>query len=130
MTLRAVSVGLLALLAGPALAQPLAICGGGKRVTCVVDGDTFWVDGEKVRIADIDTPEIEGGCGSERERAALARDRLADLLGADPFTLRREGQDRYGRTLAVIANRHGSIGEVLIGEGLARRWDGGRHPWC
>jgi len=22
------------------------------------------------------------------------------------------------------------IGETLIAEGLARRWDGRRHPWC
>jgi len=34
-----------------------AICGTVRR-TCVVDGDTFWLDGNKIRIADIDTPEI------------------------------------------------------------------------
>lgn len=34
-----------------------SICGSVRR-TCVVDGDTFWLDGVKIRIADIDTPEI------------------------------------------------------------------------
>ena len=29
----------------------------GKRITCVVDGDTFWHAGEKIRIEDIDAPE-------------------------------------------------------------------------
>src|SRR3546814_7054959 len=33
------------------------LCGMTRR-TCVVDGDTFWLEGEKIRIADIDTPEI------------------------------------------------------------------------
>ncbi len=28
------------------------------RRTCVVDGDTIWLEGVKIRIADIDTPEI------------------------------------------------------------------------
>ena len=36
---------------------PHDICGSIRR-TCVVDGDTFWLDGVKIRIADIDTPEI------------------------------------------------------------------------
>ncbi len=42
-------------------------CGGGARVTCIVDGDTVWYRGEKIRIADIDTPETSRpGCARER----------------------------------------------------------------
>lgn len=33
-------------------------CTGGHRIACVIDGDTLWIDGKKVRIADIDAPEI------------------------------------------------------------------------
>nr|MDX8317342.1 thermonuclease family protein [Agrobacterium rosae] len=36
--------------------EAFSICGSGQRITCVVDGDTFWFRGEKIRIADIDTP--------------------------------------------------------------------------
>lgn len=32
-------------------------CAGGNRVTCVVDGDTLWIEGTKIRAADIDAPE-------------------------------------------------------------------------
>lgn len=33
-------------------------CGGfGGRDNCVVDGDTLWYRGQKIRIADINTPE-------------------------------------------------------------------------
>lgn len=47
--------------------QPkLALCGERQRVSCVVDGDTLWLHGEKIRIADIDTPEVsEARCDSE-----------------------------------------------------------------
>lgn len=34
------------------------LCDGPVRVNCVVDGDTLWFRGDKIRIADIDAPEI------------------------------------------------------------------------
>ena len=34
-----------------------AICHSGGGTNCVVDGDTAWIDGVKVRVADIDAPE-------------------------------------------------------------------------
>lgn len=44
------------------------ICLGPIRANCVVDGDTFWFEGAKIRIADIDAPEIsEPRCASERQ---------------------------------------------------------------
>jgi len=33
-------------------------CALGTRQACVVDGYTIWLDGQKIRIADIDTPEV------------------------------------------------------------------------
>lgn len=108
----------------------LSICAPGPRDNCVVDGDTFWLEGEKVRIADIDAPEIRGGCDYESRLAIASRDRLLDLLNGGPFRLHREGQDRYGRTLAVVTLRGRSVGDVLVSEGLARTWAGRREPWC
>ena len=43
----------LALLA----AATFTLCSDAPRIDCVVDGDTFWLHGEKVRIADINAPE-------------------------------------------------------------------------
>ena len=102
----------------------------GIRVTCVHDGDSFIVSRERIRIADIDAPELNGECPSEKALARRARDRLLDLLNAEPFTLRREGEDRYGRTLAVVVNSRGSVGDRLVAEGLARTWTGRREGWC
>lgn len=111
-------------------AAGLAICAPGPRDNCVVDGDTFWVQGVKVRIADIDAPEINGHCGYERRLAIKSRDRLLALLNAGPFQLRTQGKDRFGRTLALVTRDGVSIGEVLVKEGLARVWKGRREPWC
>ena len=36
----------------------------------------------RVRIRDVDTPEIHGKCAAEREMAARARDRLAQMIPA------------------------------------------------
>ena len=109
----------------------LTLCAPGPRDNCVVDGDTFWIAGEKVRIADIDTPEVSRPeCPAEKARGERAKRRLLELLNAEPFTLRREGEDRFGRTLAVVVNSRGSVGDWLVVEGLARTWTGRRESWC
>lgn len=121
---------LLALSAAPLLLGAIAVCpppgsAGAPRHHCVHDGDTVWWHGEKIRIADIDTPELQGRCRQERALAIAARDRLVQLLNAGPVTVRRTGTDRYGRTLA----RLGGAGDQLIREGLATRWPH-RRDWC
>jgi len=116
-------------MAGALIAIAMAICPPGPRDNCVVDGDTFWINGEKVRIADIDAPETRGKCPYESNLALAARDRLAELLDA-PFSLRRQGKDQYGRTLAVVVVSGHSVGDRLVSEGLARTWTGRREPWC
>ncbi|WP_435198867.1 thermonuclease family protein [Qipengyuania sp. 902] len=108
----------------------LAVCSPGPRDHCVHDGDTVWIEGEKIRIADIETPELNGQCASERNLALSARSRLIQLLNAGPFTISRSGNDRYGRTLAVLHRLGRSIGDQIVSEGLARTWSGRREPWC
>lgn len=106
---------------------------GARRITCVVDGDTFWMDGEKIRIADIDTPEISGPlCPEERALGLAATDRLIGLLNDGPFELEPSDRDRdrFGRKLRVVVRNGRSLGEELIEEGLAHRWNGHKEPWC
>lgn len=110
-----------------------SLCDGGPRVTCVVDGDTFWLNGEKIRIADIDTPEMDGRCAFESQQARAARDRLLVLLNQGPFELETIGsrdRDQYDRLLRVVVRSGRSIGDQLVSEGLARTWSGRREPWC
>ena len=110
-----------------------SICGSVRR-TCVVDGDTFWLDGVKIRIADIDTPEIgQPQCDREYQLGMKATYRLVELLNAGPFELRTIGdrdEDRFGRKLRVVIRGDRSLGDQLVSEGLARTWSGRREPWC
>lgn len=111
-------------------AQAFPICDEGKRVTCVVDGDTFWHDRIKYRLADIDAPETRNPrCAADAKLGRAATYRLAALLSAGSFKLQDQGADRYGRTLATVTRGGRSIGEQLVSEGLARRW-GDRRGWC
>lgn len=114
-----------------ALALALAVCPTqGVRVNCVHDEDIFIIGRERIRIADIDTPELDGECAFESDLAIRARDRLIGLLNSEPFEVVAQGQDRYGRTLAIVTNSRGSVGDQLVSEGLARTWSGRREPWC
>lgn len=97
----------------------------------VIDGDTFDWHGGRVRIANIDAPELSGACKSERALARKATERLQELLAPETFRLMKLARkDRYGRTLAFVWVNHVDIGKVLIEEGLARPWQGRRYPWC
>jgi micrococcal nuclease len=112
-------------------AATFALCAPGPRHTCVVDGDTFWLAGEKIRIADIDTPEVSAPkCRAEYELGLKASHRLRELLNAGPFELTGTGVDRNGRSLRVVTRGGRSIGDQLVREGLARTWTGRREPWC
>jgi endonuclease YncB( thermonuclease family) len=110
------------------------VCSGGAtRLNCVVDGDTFHMDGATVRISDIDAPETHPPrCAREADLGDRATTRLSQLLSAGPFQLVRHDRDRdkYGRQLRVVIRDGRSIGRMLVGEGLARPWTGKRRPWC
>ena len=119
--------------AGDTESAHFTTCGSGARVTCVVDGDTFWYRGDKIRIADINTPEVsEPQCPEEARLGAAATRRLAVLLNDGPFTLETidRDRDRYGRQLRVVTRGGESLGLVLVREGLAEEWRGYRGSWC
>lgn len=115
------------------LAATFSLCTSAPRVTCVVDGDTFWLDGAKIRIADINTPETHRAqCRSEMERGRAATFRLIALLNQGPFQLHaiERDRDRYGRLLRIVTRDGESLGNQLVNEGLAERWSGRRGNWC
>jgi endonuclease YncB( thermonuclease family) len=102
-----------------------------------IDGDTVTIEGERIRIANIDTPEIHHAqCDAERRLALVAKRRLESLLAGGRIVITRgdprdgRTRDRYGRTLATISVGGHDVGDVLVDEGLARAWTGRRAPWC
>ena len=99
------------------------------------DGDTFTVHDrtgrrEKIRIENIDAPEIDGACAAERIAAPKAKHELATLVSGHRIELVRGKLDRYGRQLARVSVGRRDVGETLIEHGLSRRWDSWRKPWC
>lgn len=107
---------------------------GSRRYTCIVDGDTIWLEGQNLRLQSFDTPEPYNDiCGGARE-VALAKQasaRLLDLLNHNPFTVETFGLDGTGkRTLATIEVGGRDVGDILIEERLARHWPDGDEWWC
>jgi endonuclease YncB( thermonuclease family) len=110
-----------------------ALCVRATQHNCVIDGDTIRHGGVKIRLEDIDAPEVfSPQCAGEAALARQATHRLLELMNAGPFRLVGGGrdEDRYGRKLRTIERNGRSLGDTLIGEGLARPWDGARRSWC
>lgn len=119
---------------GRVVESRFGLCAGPVRITCVVDGDTIWLEGVKIRVADLNTPETGAPqCPAEAALGARATERLVTLLNEGPFEVRPAGardEDQYGRKLRVLYRDGRSLSEVLIAEGLAHRWEGYRAGWC
>ena len=117
----------------PAARVTFGFCHSGGGTNCVVDGDTFWMAGAKIRIADIDTPETHPArCPEEARLGAAATQRLQALLNSGAVTLHSidRDTDRYGRKLRRVTVDGRGVGDTLIAEGLARPYLGRRVGWC
>lgn len=104
-------------------------------IASVHDGDTLRLcSGERIRLLDIDAPELAGSprcdprhprphawCGADA-LARRSRDALAAFVASGPATIERKAKDRYGRTLAHITVNGRDAGKHLIGLGLARKY--------
>ena len=90
--------------------------------------------GEKigVRLAGIDTPEIKGKCGREKDLARKAKAFLnAMLKKARRIRLLNPRRGKYFRIVADIEADGIIVNEKMLREGLAHRYDGGkRKSWC
>lgn len=106
---------------------------GGCRFFSVHDGDSIRCGTERIRIENIDAPELADSPKCEGFRAAHAwcddalavksRDKLKEFLAQGSIEVSRHGHDKYGRTLARVAVGGRDAGEFLVSEGLARRWE-------
>ena len=94
-------------------------------VKYIHDGDTIkLLDGRKIRLIGINTPEVARDIQPAEAYAFQARDRLRSLLQAHNNEIKlvygREKQDHYQRSLAHIFLADGSnLQAQLISEGLA-----------
>ena len=112
-------------------------------VDYVLDGDTFAagvkIDDDititvRVRVINIDTPELSGACPREVAMAETAKDFVVGLLpNGTKVELQNIKDDKYlGRIDANVILPDGrDLGNVLIKQKLARPYSGGRRiGWC
>lgn len=115
------------------VSRSFPICSGPVRINCVVDGDTLWLDGQKIRLADINAPEVSSPkCSAEAALGARATRRLQSLLAAGGFEVEvgARDEDVYGRKLRTLSRNGRSLGAVMVAEGLAHEWHGHKEDWC
>lgn len=112
-------------------------------VNYIFDGDTFAADvildedikvAARIRLINVDTPEINGDCDYEIDLANKAKERLSELLPVGSVVeLKEIKDDKYlGRIDArVFTDDDKDVGKILIEEKLGRKYSGGKRlPWC
>ena len=110
-------------------------------VVSVYDGDTIKVEAlhwpghtwsGSVRLLGVDTPELRGKCPEEKAAAIAAREFVKAILGIHILLHNVKLGKFAGRVLATVQIETGEdLSELLIEEGHARPYDGGRREgWC
>jgi micrococcal nuclease len=106
------------------------------KVLSCYDGDTCRLEREvlpgrdRVRLANADTPEIEGKCAAEKQRAIEARDYTRAMVVGREVSLLAVRPDKYRKRLDAYVSIDGrDLGSALIAAGLARPY-GQRTGWC
>lgn len=84
----------------------------------IVDGDTFDLAGERIRLFGIDAPEYGQSCGP-LDCGEAAFDTLADILSAGPVRCDPVSTDRYGRSLARCRAGFLDVNREMIRRGMA-----------
>lgn len=71
-------------------------------------------------------------CAEEKALGNAATRRLQAWLNDRAFSLEMIDRDTdpYGRKFRIVTRGGASVGDMLVGEGLARRCGGARRPWC
>ena len=105
-----------------------------KEVVKIVDGDTidviidlgFYLSIKKrIRLQGINAPESRTRNLSEKKRGLASKARLKELCEAD-LVLKCHGLGKYGRVIGELFDKGQSLNELMIVEGHAVRYDGGK----
>jgi len=89
----------------------------------VIDGDTIEINGQRIRLYGIDTPEKGQPCFDKNaarylcgSKAAFA---LSDFIGQSPVICEERDTDRYSRIVARCFVRRESINAYMVRSGWA-----------
>ena len=112
-------LSLMALAIGLAAAAPAQVTGPAR----VVDGDTFSVGAERVRLWGVDAPEGRQVCQNDQGQSYacgdVARDQLVGLIGGRAVRCEVRDRDPYGRAVARCLAGSTDLGEAMVRAGWA-----------
>lgn len=87
------------------------------RKPLVIDGDTLFHDGKRIRITGIDAPELDQQGGMD------AKNHLIRLVGSGVIRVEPRGTDKYGRVLARVLAGQIDLGRAMVAAGYALAQD-------
>lgn len=112
-------LSLMALAVGLAAAAPALVTGPAR----VVDGDTFSVGAERVRLWGVDAPEGRQVCQNDQGKAYAcgdaSRDQLVSLIGGRMVRCKVRDRDPYGRAVSLCQAGSTDLGEAMVRAGWA-----------
>lgn len=93
----------------------------GDTITVIIDLGLDTFTRKKLRLHNIDTPELRG---SEREAGLIARDYLRELILGKSVVIEtiKDKTGKYGRYLAIVYINNENINDKLVSEGYAKRY--------
>jgi endonuclease YncB( thermonuclease family) len=84
----------------------------------VTDGDSLVVNGSRIRLHGIDSPEAYQSCTDGWAAGAMATQTLRDLVRGRAVTCEPKATDRFGRTVAVCRADGVDLGAAMVRAGL------------
>jgi endonuclease YncB( thermonuclease family) len=88
----------------------------------IVDGDSFELGGERVRLDGIDAPELHQDCGGASKPwpcGRAAREALRKAASAGAVSCRPIDTDVYGRSVSVCEAGGADLAKAMVVQGLA-----------
>jgi endonuclease YncB( thermonuclease family) len=117
--------------AAAARARRFGQCYNAQGPNCVLDGDTIRIGGERIEIAGIDAPQIQGAkCAAERTQGIDAAVKLADLLNSGRVSASGASRDAAGREVRKVTVNGEDVGAAMIDAGAARKAGDEPASWC
>lgn len=98
----------------------------GDTIDCIIDLGFDIKVKKRVRLLNIDTPEVRTKDLVEKAKGMVAKERVAGLIEGKHFIIRTKYDrvGKYGRVLGEIVLDGGIIlNELLVAEGLAKRYE-------
>eukprot|EP00238_Polyblepharides_amylifera_P000081 CAMPEP_0196570624 /NCGR_PEP_ID=MMETSP1081-20130531/760_1 /TAXON_ID=36882 /ORGANISM="Pyramimonas amylifera, Strain CCMP720" /LENGTH=226 /DNA_ID=CAMNT_0041887167 /DNA_START=291 /DNA_END=971 /DNA_ORIENTATION=- len=88
-----------------------------------VDGDTFELDGTRLRLYGIDAPEGKQSCqtsqGKDYKCGEVSANQLASKVGKQAVSCEVKNKDQYGRSVAVCSTGGEDLNKWMVANGYA-----------